>query len=99
MFLITCRLFTLFCLGYDDFYSSRFFFSLFFFFLCLQYLEDNRDKVYVDIDEMVTELQRKYRDYNKKKRSAFKGLVEKGMYIIPNYNLESQRRELKINYT
>lgn len=47
----------------------------------LQYLEDNKDKVYVDIDDMVTELQRKYRDYAKRKRPAFKGMVEKGNHF------------------
>lgn len=53
-----------------------------------QYLEDNRDKVYVDIDEMVTELQRKYRDYSKRKRNIFKGLVEKAFSVVlKTYNI------------
>ncbi|XP_034254732.1 nuclear valosin-containing protein-like [Thrips palmi] len=53
-----------------------------------QYLEENKDKVYVDIDDMVTALQRKYREYGKKKRMAFKSIVEKAFSVVlKNYSL------------
>lgn len=59
-----------------------------------QYLEDNKDKVYIDIEEMVTELQRKYRDYGKRKRSVFKGLVEKAFSVVlKTYNLNDTSRD------
>ncbi|KAK3932258.1 Nuclear valosin-containing protein-like [Frankliniella fusca] len=59
-----------------------------------QYLEDNKDKVYIDIEEMVTELQRKYRDYGKRKRSVFKGLVEKAFSVVlKTYNMHDTSRD------
>lgn len=47
-----------------------------------QYLSDNKDKVYVDINEMVSELQSQYTDYARRKRNAFKPLVERGSIVI-----------------
>lgn len=34
--------------------------------------------MYVDINDMVSELQCRYKDYARRKRSAFKKVVEKG---------------------
>ncbi|XP_067015689.2 nuclear valosin-containing protein-like [Anabrus simplex] len=47
-----------------------------------QYLEDHKTDIYVDIDDMVNELQRKYRDYAKRKRVAFKTVVEKAFSVV-----------------
>ncbi|XP_053593688.1 nuclear valosin-containing protein-like [Microplitis demolitor] len=41
------------------------------------YLYENEDKVYIDVNEMADSLQRKYRDYRTKKRSAFRALVRR----------------------
>ncbi|CAG5108706.1 Similar to NVL: Nuclear valosin-containing protein-like (Homo sapiens) [Cotesia congregata] len=41
------------------------------------YLYENEDKVYIDVNEMADSLQRKYRDYRAKKRSAFRALVRR----------------------
>lgn len=47
-----------------------------------QYLEDNKKQVYIDIDRMVADLQKRYREYSKKKRSAFKASVEKAFQVV-----------------
>lgn len=53
-----------------------------------QYLEENKDKVYVDIDDMVSALRRKYAEYGKKKRMTFKCIVEKAFSVVlKNYSL------------
>jgi hypothetical protein len=41
---------------------------------------------YIDVEEIVDELQTKYRDYRKKKRIPFKASVQKGMYCFLHYN-------------
>lgn len=54
-------------------------------FILFQYLSDNKDKVYIDINDMVGELQARYPDYARRKRNAFKPLVERGrnkFYIL-----------------
>ncbi|KAG8226501.1 hypothetical protein J437_LFUL007383 [Ladona fulva] len=47
-----------------------------------QYMEDNKNKVYIDIDVMAKELQDKYVDYRKKKRDAFRNCVEKAFNVV-----------------
>ncbi|XP_046389812.1 nuclear valosin-containing protein-like isoform X2 [Ischnura elegans] len=47
-----------------------------------QYMEDNKNKVYIDIDVMAKELQDKYVDYRKKKRDAFRSCVEKAFNVV-----------------
>lgn len=60
-----------------------------------QYLEMNGDKVYVDINIMADDLQRQYKEYGKRKRSAFRSLVKKAYgivmqtYGIPGVNVSS----------
>lgn len=41
------------------------------------YMHENENRVYIDVNEMADTLQRKYRDYRGKKRSAFRALVRK----------------------
>lgn len=64
------------CLGKSNFYItvtiyliSRIFF--------LQYMHENENKVYIDVNEMADALQRRYRDYRNKKRAAFRGMVRR----------------------
>lgn len=40
-------------------------------------MHENENRVYIDVNEMADTLQRKYRDYRGKKRSAFRALVRK----------------------
>ncbi|KAK7867251.1 hypothetical protein R5R35_000240 [Gryllus longicercus] len=47
-----------------------------------QYLEDHKDTVHVDMDAMVDELQRKYKDYARRKRNAFKQSVDKAFKTV-----------------
>lgn len=41
-------------------------------YLLFQYLFENEDKVYIDVNDMTDSLQRKYRDYKSKKRNTFR---------------------------
>lgn len=41
------------------------------------YMHENENRVYIDVNQMADTLQRKYRDYRGKKRSAFRALVRK----------------------
>lgn len=60
-------------------------------YLKLQYLENNIDKTYVDINQMADELQKKYREYAKRKRSAFRASVKKAYSIVlQSYGLEDK---------
>lgn len=43
----------------------------------LQYMRENENKVYIDVNEMADTLQRRYRDYRAKKRGAFRAMVRK----------------------
>lgn len=57
----------------------------------LQYLESNVDKTYVDINVMADDLQNSYREYAKRKRSAFRASVKKAYSIVlQSYGLEDQ---------
>lgn len=47
-------------------------------------MEENVDKTYVDIAEMANSLQTKYKEYSKRKRSAFRGLVKRAYTIVLN---------------
>ncbi|GLV45591.1 smallminded [Carabus blaptoides fortunei] len=47
-----------------------------------QYLEANVDKTYVDIAEMADYLQNKYKDYSKRKRTAFRGLCKRAYSMV-----------------
>ncbi|KAL3283817.1 hypothetical protein HHI36_017988 [Cryptolaemus montrouzieri] len=47
-----------------------------------KYLESNVDKTYVDIGLMADELQNTYREYSKRKRSAFRASVKKAYSIV-----------------
>lgn len=40
-------------------------------------MHENENKVYIDVNEMADALQRRYRDYRNKKRTAFRGMVRK----------------------
>lgn len=40
-------------------------------------MRENENKVYIDVNEMADSLQRRYRDYRGKKRSAFRAMVRK----------------------
>ena len=42
-------------------------------------MNEHKESRYLDIDEMVDELQNKYREYSRRKRIAFKSCVLKGM--------------------
>ncbi|XP_050299464.1 nuclear valosin-containing protein-like [Anthonomus grandis grandis] len=56
-----------------------------------KYLESNVHKNYVDIHQMADELQKQYRDYAKRKRSAFRASVKKAYSIVlQNYGLEDK---------
>ncbi|XP_056630049.1 nuclear valosin-containing protein-like isoform X3 [Diorhabda sublineata] len=55
-----------------------------------KYLERNTDKTYVDINEIADELQSQYREYAKRKRSAFRASVKKAYTIVlARYGLDS----------
>ncbi|CAG9770982.1 unnamed protein product [Ceutorhynchus assimilis] len=47
-----------------------------------KYLESNVDQTYVDINHMSDQLQKKYREYAKRKRSAFRASVKKAYSIV-----------------
>lgn len=48
------------------------------------------DKTYVDINVMADDLQQKYKEYAKRKRSAFRASVSKAYSIVVrNYGLEN----------
>ncbi|XP_019877000.2 nuclear valosin-containing protein-like isoform X2 [Aethina tumida] len=49
-----------------------------------KYLESNLDKNYVDINAMADELQSQYREYAKRKRSAFRAAVKKAYSVVLN---------------
>lgn len=56
-----------------------------------KYLENNIDKTYVDINQMADELQKKYREYGKRKRSAFRASVKKAYSVVlQSYGLEDR---------
>uniref|UniRef100_A0AAR5PZY9 AAA+ ATPase domain-containing protein n=2 Tax=Dendroctonus ponderosae TaxID=77166 RepID=A0AAR5PZY9_DENPD len=56
-----------------------------------KYLENNIEKTYVDINQMADELQKKYREYAKRKRSAFRASVKKAYSIVlQSYGLEDK---------
>lgn len=40
------------------------------------------DKTYIDIAEMADFLQNKYKEYSKRKRSAFRGLVKRAYTVV-----------------
>jgi len=42
-----------------------------------QYMHENENKVYIDVNEMADALQRRYRDYRGKKRGPFRAMVRK----------------------
>ncbi|XP_075229913.1 nuclear valosin-containing protein-like smid [Lycorma delicatula] len=46
------------------------------------YLEENKDKIHVDVDEMVDDLRKLYREYGRKKRGPFKSVVEKAFATV-----------------
>lgn len=48
------------------------------YFILFQYLEEHENKEHIDVDEMVDDLQKAYKDYSRKKRGPFKSVVEKG---------------------
>lgn len=53
-----------------------------------KYLEANVHKSFIDINQMADELQRTYREYGKRKRSAFRGAVKKAYSIVmKNYSV------------
>ncbi|XP_049827449.1 nuclear valosin-containing protein-like isoform X1 [Schistocerca gregaria] len=53
-----------------------------------QYLDEHNDTSYIDIETMADALQKRYREYGKRKRSAFRGLVEKAFaHILRSYNI------------
>lgn len=62
-----------------------------------QYLESNVDKTYVDINVMADELQKTYREYAKRKRSAFRQSVKKAYSIVlQSYNVGGQHSSSEI---
>lgn len=42
-----------------------------------QYMHENENKVYIDVNEMADALQKRYRDYRGKKRGTFRAMVRK----------------------
>ena len=43
-------------------------------------MNEHKNIRYLDIDEMVDELQSKYKEYSRRKRNAFKACVQKGKF-------------------
>lgn len=51
------------------------------------YLEDIKDKMLVDVDDMVDDLMKMYKDYARKKRGPFKAIVEKAFaHVLKKYS-------------
>ncbi|XP_060534583.1 nuclear valosin-containing protein-like [Cylas formicarius] len=56
-----------------------------------KYLESNIDKTYVDINQMADDLQRRYKEYARRKRSVFRASVKKAYSIVlQSYGLEDR---------
>ncbi|XP_066155268.1 nuclear valosin-containing protein-like [Euwallacea fornicatus] len=56
-----------------------------------KYLENNIEKTYVDIEQMADELQKKYKEYAKRKLSPFRASVKKAYSIVlQSYGLEDK---------
>ncbi|GJQ71047.1 putative ATP- binding protein [Trypoxylus dichotomus] len=47
-----------------------------------RYLEDNVDQTYIDINAMAEEIQKTYKEYTKRKRSAFRGAIKKAYSVV-----------------
>ena len=47
-----------------------------------QYIQDNCEKRYVDINEMAEALQTRYPEYRRKKKIPFRICVERGMTLL-----------------
>ncbi|KAL1518050.1 hypothetical protein ABEB36_001733 [Hypothenemus hampei] len=57
-----------------------------------QYLESNTsNKTYVDINQMADDLQKEYREYSRRKKSAFRASVKKAYFIVlQSYGLDDK---------
>lgn len=53
------------------------YYIIYFIILQLQYLYENEDKVYIDVNSMADELRKKYREYRDQKRELFRHRVRK----------------------
>ncbi|KRT82372.1 AAA protein, partial [Oryctes borbonicus] len=47
-----------------------------------RYLEDNVDQTYIDINAMAEEIQKTYKEYTKRKRSAFRAAIKKAYSVV-----------------
>ncbi|KAL1518049.1 hypothetical protein ABEB36_001732 [Hypothenemus hampei] len=56
-----------------------------------KYLESNIHKTYVDINQMADDLQKEYREYSRRKKSAFRASVKKAYStVLQSYGLEDK---------
>lgn len=54
-------------------------------------MESNVDKTYVDINVMADDLQRRYKEYTRRKQNAFRSAVKKAYSIVlSSYGMTSQ---------
>ncbi|CAH1968223.1 unnamed protein product [Acanthoscelides obtectus] len=59
-----------------------------------KYLENNKSKGFINVNDMADELQRTYRDYANRKRSAFRASVNKAYSVVlEQYGLSSDNSE------
>ncbi|XP_043286241.1 nuclear valosin-containing protein-like [Venturia canescens] len=55
-----------------------------------KFMYENEDKIYIDVNEMADSLQKRYRDYHTRKRSAFRNMVRRAYdEITENFSKKS----------
>ncbi|XP_046683216.1 nuclear valosin-containing protein-like isoform X2 [Homalodisca vitripennis] len=62
-----------------------------------QYLQNTGKNAFIDFDLMVDDLQREFREYRRKKRSAFKHLLKKAVEVITFENALNQHGSVPID--
>uniref|UniRef100_A0A1B6FLR1 AAA+ ATPase domain-containing protein n=1 Tax=Cuerna arida TaxID=1464854 RepID=A0A1B6FLR1_9HEMI len=62
-----------------------------------QYLQSTGKNAFIDFDLMADELQREYREYRRKKRSAFKHLLKKAVEVITFENALNQHGGVEVD--
>ena len=62
-----------------------------------QYMHDNENKVYIDVNDMADALQKRYRDYRGKKRGPFRSMVRQAYDELTKiFSNKSSMRECSV---
>ncbi|XP_066599971.1 nuclear valosin-containing protein-like [Prorops nasuta] len=64
-----------------------------------EYMHDNVNKVYLDVDKIADELQRKYREYRGKKRGSFRAMVRRAYDELNTYLSKHKTEDSNLQWT